>query len=71
MVSHRDPYCVLYQLLNMYLRDIFYFSEDLGIASYADDTTIYTVNETKKKNQSLVHQKHFDHFSLDGLITTL
>ena len=33
----------------MYLCDLLYFSEDLGIASYANDTTIYTVNETKKK----------------------
>ena len=32
---------------------IFYFLEDLDIASDADDTTIYMVN--KKKNQSLVH----------------
>ena len=28
--------------------DIFYFLEDLDIANYADDTTIYTVKENKK-----------------------
>ena len=40
-------------LFNIHLCDLFYFLEDLDIASYADDTTIYTVNE--KKSQSLVH----------------
>ena len=40
-------------LFNTHLCDLFYFLEDLDIASYADDTTIYTVNE--KKSQSLVH----------------
>ena len=34
-------------LFNIYLCDLFYFLEDLDIASYADDTTIYTVNEKK------------------------
>ena len=40
-------------LFNIHLCDLFYFLEDLDIASYAYDTTIYTVNE-KKKSQSLV-----------------
>ena len=40
-------------LFIIHLCDLFYFLEDLDIASYADDTTIYTVNE--KKSQSLVH----------------
>ena len=31
-------------LFNIHLCDLFYFLEDLDIASYADDTTIYTVN---------------------------
>ena len=35
-------------LFNIYLCDLFYFLEDLDIASYADDTTIYTVNEKKE-----------------------
>ena len=35
-------------LFNIHLCDLFYFLEDLGIASYADDTTIYTVNEEKE-----------------------
>ena len=43
MVSHKDPYSVLY-----YSIYIFYFLEDLDIASYADDTTIYTVNEKRE-----------------------
>ena len=32
----------------MDLCDLFYFLEDLDVASYADDTTIYTVNEKKE-----------------------
>ena len=35
-------------LFNIHLRDLFYFLEDLGIVSYADDTTIYTVSEKKE-----------------------
>ena len=35
--------------------DLFYFWEVFDIAGYPDDTTIYTVNENKKKSQSLVH----------------
>ena len=35
-------------LFNIHLCDLFYFLEDLDIASYADDTTIYTVNEKKE-----------------------
>ena len=35
-------------LFNIHLCDLFYFLEDLDIASYADDTTIYMVNEKKK-----------------------
>ena len=41
-------------LFNIHLCNLFYFLEDLDIASYADDTTIYTVSE-KKKSQSLEH----------------
>ena len=32
----------------MHLCDLLYFLEDLDIASYADDTTIYTVKENKE-----------------------
>ena len=46
MVPHRDPYLVLYY--SIHLCDLFYFLEDLDIASYADDTTIYTVSEKKE-----------------------
>ena len=35
-------------LFNIHLCHLFYFLEDLDIASYADDTTIYTVNEKKE-----------------------
>ena len=38
--------CLL--LFNIHLCGLFYFSENLDIASYADDTTIYTINETKE-----------------------
>ena len=39
-------------LLNIHLCDLFYFLEDLDIASYADDTTIYIV---KGKSLLLIH----------------
>ena len=32
-------------LFNIHLCDLFYFLEDLDIASYEDDTRIYTVNK--------------------------
>ena len=35
-------------LFNIHLCDLFYFLEDLNIASYADDTTNYTVNQKKE-----------------------
>ena len=35
-------------LFNIHLCDLFYFLEDLDIASYEDDTTIYTVSEKKR-----------------------
>ena len=35
-------------LFSIYLCDLFYFLEDLDIASYADDTTIHTVKENKE-----------------------
>ena len=35
-------------LSNIHLCDLFHFLEDLDIVSYADDTTIYTVNDKKK-----------------------
>ena len=35
-------------LFNIHLCDVFYFLEDLDIASYADDTTINTVKENKE-----------------------
>ena len=49
MVSHRDPYSVL-SLSYIHLCELFYFLEDLDIASYADDTTIYMVSEKKKES---------------------
>ena len=33
---------------NIHLFDLFYFLDDLDIASYADDTTLYTVKENKE-----------------------
>ena len=35
-------------LFNIHLCDLFYFLEDLDIASYVDDTTIYAVKENKE-----------------------
>ena len=35
-------------LFNIHLCDLFYFLEDLDFASYADDTTIYTVKENEQ-----------------------
>ena len=35
-------------LFNIHLCDLFYFLKDLDIASYEDDTTIYTVKENKE-----------------------
>ena len=35
-------------LFNIHLCHLFYFLEDLDIASYADDRTIYTVKENKE-----------------------
>ena len=43
LVFHRDPY-----FFNIHLCGLFYFLENLDIARYADDTTIYTINETKE-----------------------
>ena len=34
-------------LFNIHLCDIFYFLDDLDIASYADDTTLYTVKKQR------------------------
>ena len=40
-------------LFNIHICNLFYFLDELYIASYADDTAIYTVSE--KKSQSLEH----------------
>ena len=40
-------------LFNIHLCDLFYFLDDLDIASYADDTTLNTVKKTK--NLLLMH----------------
>ena len=53
----------------MHLCDLFYFFEDLDIASYADDTTIYTVKENKEFVINTLEDRHC-HFSY-GSITTL
>ena len=42
-------------LFNIRVCDRFYFLEDLDIASYADNTTIYTVKENKESLESLIH----------------
>ena len=35
-------------LFNIHLCNLFYFLDNLDIASYADDTTLYTVKENKE-----------------------
>ena len=40
-------------LFNIYLSDLFYFHEDLDIASYADDTTIFTAKEKESAINTL------------------
>ena len=47
MVFHKDLFSVHYYS-RPHLCDLFYFLEDLDIASYADDTTTYTVKENKE-----------------------
>ena len=47
-------------LFNIYLYDLFYFLED--IASYADDTTIYMVNEKKESVISALEESSSQHF---------
>ena len=39
-------------LFNIYFLDLLYFLEDLDIASYADNTAIYTVKQKNKKKQT-------------------
>ena len=35
-------------LFNIHLWDLFYFLEEIDIANYADDTTVYTVKENEE-----------------------
>ena len=56
MVFHKDTYLVLH------------YSTYTHIASYADNTAIYAVNE---KSQSLVNKKYLHHCFLNNLRTTL
>ena len=42
MAFHKDPFFVRYSsLYDLLFNDLFYFLEDLDIASYADDAAIY------------------------------
>ena len=47
MAPHSYPYSVLHYS-NIHICYLFYFLEDLDIASYADDSAIYTVNGKKE-----------------------
>ena len=67
MVSHRDPYSVLYYSIYIYVTYSI-FLEDLDIASYANDTTIYIVN---KQTKTKTKKKTKNGCSLDGSIITL
>ena len=44
-------------LFNIFFLDLLYFLEDLDIASYADNTAIYTVKKTTKKSKQKVCYK--------------
>ena len=46
MVYRKDLFLVHFS--SIYLCDLFYSLKDLDIASYADDTTLYTVKKTKE-----------------------
>ena len=45
-------------IFNIFLYDLFYFLEGVAVASYADDTTPYSVNKT---NDLVI--KEIEHFS--------
>ena len=67
MVFHSDPYSVLCYSIYIYvIYSIFSNFQTLQ----AMGKILQFKQSTKKKNQSLVHQKHLHHCSLDGLITT-
>ena len=46
--THMDPYWVFYCLIHTYVTYFILLLENLEIPSYADDTTIYTINEPKE-----------------------
>ena len=56
-------------LFNIYLCDLFYFLEDQDVASYADDTTIYTAKETKESGFSAL--RIFSLLLFDGSVIAL
>ena len=55
-------------LFNIHLCDLFYFLDNLDIASYADDTTLYTV---KANNVSVLNALETPQNFLNGSKTTL
>ena len=44
-------------IFNIFLCDLFYFLEGLAVASYTDDSTLYSVNKTK--NLVVKEKEHF------------
>ena len=67
MVSHRDPYSVLHYSIYIYVSySIFQKIQTLQ----AMRMILQFIWQAKKKSQLLVHQKHFHHCSLYGLIRT-
>ena len=62
-------------LFNIHLCDLFYFLEDLDIASYADDTTAYTVKEDKEsvintlETSSIILFKWFENNFMKVIVT--
>ena len=47
MAFHKDLFLLRYSLIYIFW-DLFYFLEEIDIANYADDTTVYTVKENKE-----------------------
>ena len=56
-------------LFSIHLCDLYYFLEDLDIASYVDNTSIYAVNK-KRVSHQCTRNIFITALWLDGLITT-
>ena len=65
MVFHEDLLSVHYYSIYIFVNiHLFYFLEDLDIASYADDTKIHTVKENKKSVINALEASSLPFFTL-------